>query len=441
MPVNPVAYWGGGRRRKAALFVATSLLLGLLPHWLPVGPLPALLVAVLLGWHIFPTAAGQPESGSSSPPAPLGPTTKPWGSPGVDVLVAAKNEAAVVEKLVDNLLALRRDGEQQLQLWIVDDGSVDGTGEILDRLQEQHRSLHVIHRPPGAKGWKSGALNAVLPHLQGEWVLVLDADAQVDPALLERLNPLLQDSSRALQLRKAVHNGDCNLLTQVQAVEMAVDALIQQGRIAHQGCGELRGNGQIIPRQALLHCGGFNEATITDDLDLTMRLQLHGIPIAVVWNPPVAEEAVSSIGALWRQHQRWAEGGLQRFFDYWPALLSPRLKPRFKRDVLAFFLLQYVQPLVMTGDVVGAVASRSFVPLAWPLTTMTLLFTVTAMLRCPAANSGPPVPAIRGFTILMTLAYVLHWSLVIPFVAMGMALKPRNRLWDKTIHGSVTAGI
>ena len=363
---------------------------------------------------------------------------EPTKSPQVDVLVAAKNEVVVIEQLVNNLLALRH-SEDQLQVWVVDDGSVDGTGDILDRLQERHSSLHVIHRPPGAKGWKSGALNAVLPHLQGEWVFVLDADAQVDPELLERLTPLLQDNSRALQLRKAVHNADCNLLTQVQAVEMAADALIQQGRIAHQGCGELRGNGQIIPRQALLHCGGFNEATITDDLDLTMRLQLSGVPIAVVWNPPVAEEAVSSIGALWRQHQRWAEGGLQRFFDYWPALLGSRLKPRLKRDVLAFFLLQYVQPLVMTGDVVGAVVWRSG-PLAWPLTAMTLLFTLIALWRCPTANSGPPVPTIRGFTILMTLIYVLHWSLVIPLIAMGMALKPKHRVWDKTIHEGVTAG-
>lgn len=432
--MNPVACWEGGRRRKAALFAATSLLLGLLPHWLHGGPWPAVVVAVLLGRHIFPTAGRPPENDSSSTRA----LSSSIASSPVDVLVAARNEAAVIEQLVNNLLALRY-GEGQLQLWIVDDGSVDGTGEILDRLQQQHSHLHVIHRPPEATGWKSGALNTVLPHLKGEWLLVLDADAQVDPELLERLNPLLKDSSRALQLRKAVHNADCNLLTRVQAVEMAVDALIQQGRIAHQGCGELRGNGQFIPRQALLRCGGFNEATITDDLDLTMRLQLHGVPIAVVWNPPVAEEAVSSIGALWRQHQRWAEGGLQRFFDYWPALLSSRLKPRLKRDVLAFFLLQYVQPLVMAGDVMGAVVWRS-PPLAWPLTTMTLLFTVTAMWRCPSANSGPPVPAIRGFTVLMTLVYVLHWSLIIPLATMRMALKPKHRVWDKTLHGSATAG-
>ena len=431
--MNSIACWGGGRRRKAGLFAATSLLLGLLPHWLHGGPWPAVVAALLLGRHIFPTAARPREGEPASPPAADG-----VRAPQVDVLVAAKNEAAVIEQLVHNLLALRR-GEEQLQLWVVDDGSVDGTGDILDRLQERHSRLHVIHRPPGAQGWKSGALNAVLPHLQGEWVLVLDADAQVDPELLERLTPLLQDSSRALQLRKAVHNADCNLLTRVQAVEMAADALIQQGRIAHQGCGELRGNGQFIPRQALLHCGGFNEATLTDDLDLTMRLQLHGVPVAVVWNPPVGEEAVTSVGALWRQHQRWAEGGLQRFFDYWPALLGSGLKPRFKRDVLAFFFLQYVQPLVMAGDVVGAVVGRS-APLTWPLTTMTLLFTLTALWRCPTANSGPPVPAIRGVTILMTLVYVLHWSLVIPMAAMGMAFKPKQRAWDKTVHEGFAAG-
>ena len=432
--MNPIACWEGGRRRKAGLFAATSLLLGLLPHWLHGGPWPAVVAALLLGRHIFPTAGRQPGSKPSSPQA----SSDPARLPQVDVLVAAKNEAAVIEQLVNNLLALRH-GEEQLQLWFVDDGSVDGTGEILDRLQDRHPGLHVIHRPPGAQGWKSGALNAVLPHLRGEWVLVLDADAQVDPELLERLTPLLQDSSRALQLRKAVHNADCNLLTRVQAVEMAADALIQQGRIMHQGCGELRGNGQFVPRQALLHCGGFNEATVTDDLDLTMRLQLHGVPVAVVWNPPVGEEAVGSIGALWRQHQRWAEGGLQRFFDYWPALLSSRLKPRLKRDVLAFFLLQYVQPLVMAGDAVGAVVWRS-APLAWPLTTMTLLFTLTALWRCPTANSGPPVPVIRGVTVLMTLVYVLHWSLVIPMATVRMALKPKQQAWDKTVHEGWAAG-
>jgi 1,2-diacylglycerol 3-beta-glucosyltransferase len=40
-----------------------------------------------------------------------------------------------------------------------------------------------------AGGGKSGALNLVLQQLQGRWLLVLDADADLQPALLERLIP------------------------------------------------------------------------------------------------------------------------------------------------------------------------------------------------------------------------------------------------------------
>ena len=117
-------------------------------------------------------------------------------------------------------------------------------------------------------------------------------------------------------------NASVNWLTRAQAMEMALDAVIQQGRLAAGGIVELRGNGQLLRRDALLRSGGFNEATVTDDLDLSFRLLLEGEPIGLLWDPPVQEEAVLGLAALWRQRQRWAEGGLQRFFDYLPGLLS-----------------------------------------------------------------------------------------------------------------------
>ena len=75
-------------------------------------------------------------------------------------------------------------------------------------------------------------------------------------------------------------------------MEMALDAVIQQGRLAGGGVAELRGNGQLIHRQTLEGCGGFNEDTVTDDLDLSFRLLTHGAMVGILWNPPVQEEAV-----------------------------------------------------------------------------------------------------------------------------------------------------
>ncbi len=123
-------------------------------------------------------------------------------------------------------------------------------------------------------------------------------------------------------------------------MEMAMDAVIQRGRLASGGVAELRGNGQLINRKVLQACGDFNEKTITDDLDLSFRFLLTRSPIVIMWDPPVQEEAVESISALFRQRKRWAEGGLQRFFDYWPLLISKRLSNFKKFDLACFFLLQ-----------------------------------------------------------------------------------------------------
>ena len=445
--------WQEGRQRKSIVFVITCLLLGVLPHWLRLGPWPAVVVGLLMGRHIFPSArarmfdvlANGPEAAThqdqgrdpaddTAPAAPL-----PADAPSIDLLVAAKNEVAVIERLVTNLLALRY-RLNRLKVWIIDDASTDGTAEVLDQLQAGDQRLEVIHRAPGAGGSKSGALNAALPHLQGEWVMVLDADAQLHPDALEQLLPLLQDQSRGLQLRKAVSNVHHNLLTRVQALEMAFDAFIQRIRIANSGMGELRGNGELIPRAALLACGGFNEATITDDLDLSIRLQLCGVPIDLAWNPPVAEEAVVTLRSLWPQHQRWAEGGLQRFFDYWPALLSSSLGTTRRRDVLVFFLLQYAVPMVSLGDVMAALWFRSL-PLSWPLTAMALVFAGSVLWRCQWVRSdGPAVPAARGFTFLAALVYLLHWQVLIPLVTLCMALRPKQLVWQKTLHEGLMAG-
>ena len=117
------------------------------------------------------------------------------------------------------------------------------------------------------------SLNTLLPQLEGRWLLVLDADAQFQPDGLKRLVSFAEQGAwSAVQLRKAVVNAQDNWLTRAQAMEMALDAVIQQGRLRSGGVVELRGNGQLLRREAVLACEGFNEATVTDDLDLSFRL-------------------------------------------------------------------------------------------------------------------------------------------------------------------------
>ncbi|MHA3960392.1 glycosyltransferase family 2 protein [Synechococcus sp. LTW-G] len=421
----------GARRLQASLFLLCCCGAAAAPHRLPASQAlwPATALTVLLGLYVLravflPALRGVQAEG----PAVL------EALPAVDLVVAARDEEAVIGRLVERLAALSYPADR-LKIWIVDDGSEDRTPEVLSEYQARFPQLQVLRRPRDAGGGKSGALNAVLPNLQGRWLLVLDADAQLQPDLLERLVRFAEQGGwSAVQLRKSVVNPDLNWLTRAQAMEMALDAVIQQGRLFSGGVVELRGNGQLLRREAVLSCEGFNEATVTDDLDLSFRLLVQQQPVALLWDPPVQEEAVTAWSALWRQRQRWAEGGLQRFFDYWPQLTGSEVSAARKLDLSCFFLLQYALPVMAAADALTALITRT-PPLSWPLSFVAFGLSGGAILAgCSRRSEGPDLPAMGPINLAWGIAYLGHWFVVIPYTTLRMALLPKRLVWAKTLH-------
>ena len=421
----------GARRLQASLFLLCCCGAAAAPHRLPASQAlwPATALTLLLGLYVLravflPALRGAKAEG----PAVL------EALPAVDLVVAARDEEAVIGRLVERLAALSYPADR-LKIWIVDDGSEDRTPEVLSEYQTRFPQLQVLRRPRDAGGGKSGALNAVLPNLQGRWLLVLDADAQLQPDLLERLVRFAEQGGwSAVQLRKSVVNPDLNWLTRAQAMEMALDAVIQQGRLFSGGVVELRGNGQLLQREAVLSCEGFNEATVTDDLDLSFRLLVQQQPVALLWDPPVQEEAVTAWGALWRQRQRWAEGGLQRFFDYWPQLTGSEVSAARKLDLSCFFLLQYALPVMAAADALTALITRT-PPLSWPLSFVAFGLSGGAILAgCSRRSEGPDLPAMGPINLAWGIAYLGHWFVVIPYTTLRMALLPKRLVWAKTLH-------
>ena len=422
----------GARRLQASLFLICCCAAGAAPHGLPADRSlwPALALTFLLGayplrvvfWPLLRSAATPAGSDALSD----------W--PAVDLVVAARDEQAVIGRLVERLAELTYPADQ-LRLWVIDDGSEDRTPQVLESYQRRYPQLQVLRRSRDAGGGKSGALNALLPQLQGRWLLVLDADAQFQPDGLQRLVAFAEQGGwSAVQLRKAVVNADHNWLTRAQAMEMALDAVIQEGRLRSGGVVELRGNGQLLQRQAVLACEGFNEATVTDDLDLSFRLLVQGQPVALLWDPPIQEEAVTSLAGLWRQRQRWAEGGLQRFFDYWPELTGPATSGARKLDLTGFFLLQYVLPVMAAADLLTSLLSRSS-PLMWPLSFVAFGLSGGAILvGCRRSSEGPALPAMHPLNLALGIAYLGHWFVVIPYTTLRMALLPKRLVWAKTLH-------
>jgi glycosyltransferase involved in cell wall biosynthesis len=93
----------------------------------------------------------------------------------LSVLMPAYNEAATVERAVASVLAT----PQEKEIILVDDGSTDGTREIVERLAAEHPEVQVIlHKQNQGKG---GAVRSALAAATGDVVLIQDCDLEYDP--------------------------------------------------------------------------------------------------------------------------------------------------------------------------------------------------------------------------------------------------------------------
>ncbi|MUG94425.1 glycosyltransferase [Scytonema sp. UIC 10036] len=418
-----------GRRRKAAL-VLTIVWSGTIAlHLVSWGTLFVLGLTTILSIHTLVAVFARPKKR-------LEEMQGDW--PVVSVLVAAKNEEAVIDRLVKNLCSLEYP-EERYEVWIIDDNSTDKTPDVLAALAQEYDQLKVLRREPDAGGGKSGALNQVLPLTKGEIVAVFDADAQVSSDLLVRVIPLFEkENLGAVQVRKVIANATENFWTKGQAAEMALDAHMQQQRIATGGIGELRGNGQFVRREALLRCGGWNEETITDDLDLTFRLHLDDWDIECVFNPTVEEEGVTNAVALWHQRNRWAEGGYQRYLDYWDLILRNRMGTRKTWDLLMYMILQYILPTAAVPDILMAIV-RHRPPILSPVTGLTVTMSITGMfvglrrIRKDKEFKISTTLLLMLETLRGTL-YMFHWIVVMSSATARMSVRPKRLKWVKTVH-------
>ncbi|MEA5514705.1 glycosyltransferase family 2 protein [Nodularia sp. UHCC 0506] len=418
-----------GRRRKAALVLTVVWSGTIALHLASWGSIFILGLTTLLGFHALVVVFARPRRYSKEMQGDL---------PSVSVLVAAKNEEAVIGKLVKNLCSLEYpDGKYEV--WIIDDNSTDETPHLLAKLAQEYDQLNVLRRSPQASGGKSGALNQVLPLTKGEIVAVFDADAQVVPDLLLQVAPLFQrEKVGAVQVRKAIANAKENFWTQGQMAEMALDTWFQQQRVSIGGIGELRGNGQFVRRTALESFGGWNEETITDDLDMTLRLHLDKWDIECTFYPAVQEEGVTNAIALWHQRSRWAEGGYQRYLDYWDLILKNRLGVRKTWDMLIFMFTMYIIPTAAIPDILMAVA-RHRLPMLGPVTTLSVSMSVVGMFAgLKRIRQDQEFNISTSFQLLLqTLRgslYMLHWLVVMSATTARMSFRPKRLKWIKTVH-------
>lgn len=369
----------------------------------------------------------------------LMPADNPDWEPLVEILISAKNESRVIEQTVRNFFKL---DYPNFNVWVIDDCSDDAMPQILQGMQVEFPRLKVLTRVPGSRPGKSAALNEALPLTKGEVIAVFDADAYVAPDFLRLTLPVLApEGIGAVQAQKRIYEHQKGFLVECQASEYATDTYWQMGRDIIGGAVELRGNGELMKREALIDVGGWNNLSITDDLDLTMRLLVAKWDVRFVPHAHVYEEAVTTLKGLLRQRRRWAEGSIRRYLDYIFPLNSPsRLSLVERLDILAF-VSEFAVPALMTLEILsetvafmtgGETHARFLILIAFAVSM------VSAINFFIAIRIYRGLPLWRAFTHTLEVnAYVYaHWIPVVTASFVRILSGRGASQWHRTEHGA-----
>ena len=253
--------------------------------------------------------------------------------PFVSVVVAAYCEERVIERTLASLLAL---DYPRYEIVIVDDGSTDGTVEILRPYAADGRIRLIEKRHNEGKAM---ALNDAVPLLRGEIITIVDADIQPRPDTLRYLAPHFRHARVAAVAGNPQVANTGSLLAKVQATEFA--SIVSVLRRAQRVWGRiLTVSGAICAfrKSAVVDVGLFDPEMATEDIALTWKLQRRFYDVRYEPRAVVAMQVPETLSALYRQRKRWATGlaqVLRRNAPMFRDVRTRRLWPVFIEAILS----------------------------------------------------------------------------------------------------------
>ena len=270
----------------------------------------------------------------------------------------------VVERLIDAVGALRYPRDR-LDVQVLDD-STDETSRIVDRAVRRwrERGLDIsCRRRPARTGFKAGALGAGLDTARGELIAIFDADFVPPPEFLERAVSLFRDRTVGMiQARWEHANRNDSLLTRVQALLLDAHFVLEHGARHRGGCFfNFNGTAGVWRRAAIVSAGGWQQDTLTEDLDLSYRAQLAGWRFVFAPDVVAPAELPVEMNAFKSQQHRWAKGSIQTCRKLLPRLLRAPLPLRVRVESALHLTanLNYLLVLAWSALVVPALFARA----------------------------------------------------------------------------------
>ncbi|HEV3281837.1 MAG TPA: glycosyltransferase [Acidimicrobiales bacterium] len=237
------------------------------------------------------------------------------------LIVPARHEEAVLERTLARIVA---GDHPDFEVIVVVGDDDPATRQVAEHMADLHPELINVIVDDSSPKNKPKALNAALPHCRGTVTGVFDAEDDVHPLLLRRVDQCLQKThADIVQAGVQLMNFQSSWFTVHSVLEYYFWFRSRLHLHARQRFVPLGGNTVFIRTEILRAVGGWDPDCLAEDCELGVRLSSLGARTVVFYEPELVtrEECPPTIDAFVRQRTRWNQGYIQTLSKrYWTRL-------------------------------------------------------------------------------------------------------------------------
>lgn len=345
--------------------------------------------------------------------------------PMISVIIPAFNEEKVIKRCLNSVLQSQYPTYEVL---VSDDGSSDKTAQIVKRWIRAHtKGEKITLISDGVNRGRGGAINQALKRARGSLIMALDADCTIEKNTLLNASEYFRDRHVSAVAANVKIMPDLSILGLLQQFEWVTSFRSKKFNSLVNAEYIIGGAGATYRRSVLESVSGFNEAMLTEDIDLSLRIALKGNKkylLKYASDVIVMTEHVPTYRGLFRQRFRWKLGSLQALFASKALFFSRNVK--YSR-MLSWYRLPLViwseimlllEPLILAYFVYLAIILHTPIMfiISWSALTVMLFFAIWGDDQLTTEQKA-------RFSLFMPAMYVLYYILsIIQILAMIKAV-------------------
>jgi poly-beta-1,6-N-acetyl-D-glucosamine synthase len=268
-------------------------------------------------------------------------------NPKVSVVVPAWNEEVGLVKTINTILESEY---RNVEVVVINDGSTDNSDRLMrefiaeyKRTHDENNRIPILYKYKENAG-KGHALNDGIKMSSGDIIISIDADCVLLPTTIGNFVAHFENKHVMAAVGNVKVGNQESLLETLQYLEFLFSFYFKKADSLLNTIYIIGGAAGAFRRSIFDKIGFYSSENITEDIDLSVRIQKEGMRIVYAADAVVYTEGASTFKGLAAQRLRWKRGRIQTFLEHRNLFFSEKEK---HNKILSWFVL----PLAMFGDV------------------------------------------------------------------------------------------